>query len=92
MTAVTHTHQTTSGTRTEILLVCNLLQAAYDQVRNSPSRGALTTDFLKGDSQPLQYLEGLNALVLRFARVSHGRLACNLCFTCNMAFLCPACV
>lgn len=39
------------------------LQVAYDQVKNAPSRGALTTDFLKGNAQPLQYLEGLDAEV-----------------------------
>jgi len=32
-------------------------------VKHAPSRGALTTDFLNGKSQPLQYLEGLKAEV-----------------------------
>ena len=39
------------------------LQAAYDQVKNAPSRGALTTNFLKGDSQPLQYLKDIKGEV-----------------------------
>ncbi len=43
--------------------MCYALQVAYDDVQHAPSRGALTTDFLKGQSQPLQYLEGLKAEV-----------------------------
>ena len=39
------------------------LQVAYDQIKNAPSRGALTTDFLLGSSEPLQYLRGLKAEV-----------------------------
>lgn len=30
-------------------------------MKDAPSRGALTTDFLKGQFEPLQYLEGLKA-------------------------------
>lgn len=37
------------------------LQVAYDQIKTAPSRGALTTDFLLGTSEPLQYLRGLKA-------------------------------
>jgi len=43
--------------------VCYALQFTYDAVKQAPSRGALTTDFLKGQSEPMQYLEGLKAEV-----------------------------
>lgn len=43
--------------------VCYALQVAYNAVKDAPSRGALTTDFLKGQFEPLQYLEGLKAEV-----------------------------
>ncbi|KAA6421699.1 MAG: hypothetical protein FRX49_08310 [Trebouxia sp. A1-2] len=42
-------------------MLTNFREVAHDVVKYAPSRGALTTDFLKGQSQPLQYLEGLQA-------------------------------
>ncbi|KAL0043724.1 hypothetical protein WJX82_001344 [Trebouxia sp. C0006] len=49
----------TSGGR--FAMLTNFREVAYDAVKHAPSRGALTTDFLNGKSQPLQYLEGLKA-------------------------------
>lgn len=40
-----------------------LLQPAYDKVKNAPSRGALVTDFLLGDTAPLAHLQALDGQV-----------------------------
>lgn len=52
-------------------------QVAYDQVKNAPSRGALTTDFLRSTLQPLQYLNSLEPEVphnLLWSCLAHGAL------------------
>ncbi|KAL3161271.1 hypothetical protein ABBQ38_009631 [Trebouxia sp. C0009 RCD-2024] len=48
---------TTNG---RFAMLTNFREVAYDAVKNAPSRGALTTNFLQSNIEPMQYLQSLH--------------------------------